>query len=59
MMTPRRKVRKLVSRAMEDMRGLDERYPDKEDATELAETLNELLEHTVTEIMIATDQIDE
>ena len=45
------KVTKLVSRAMEDTRGLDYKYPNEEDAEDLADTLNSILDHTVKQLL--------
>jgi len=47
------KITKAVSRAMEDTRGLDEKYPNEEDATELTETLNGILDFAVDKIIEA------
>lgn len=47
----RTKVFKLISRAMEDTRGLDEKYPNESDAKELAETLNTICEYATDKIM--------
>lgn len=44
------KIRKLISRAMEDVRGLDARYPEGDDAEGLVDALNGILENTVDEV---------
>ena len=44
-------IRRIVGRAMESVRGLDERYPKKKDADDLAEILNLELEFAVEQIM--------
>lgn len=46
----KKKLRKIVSRAMEDVRGLDEKFANKEDAEELAEILNGILDDAVDKI---------
>ena len=45
------RITKLVSRAIQDTRGLDDKYPNEEDSKQLADTLNSLLEHTTNEIL--------
>ena len=50
----KKRVTKLVSRAMEDVRGLDSKYPNEEDAKELSSALNSILDHTTNEVLIAT-----
>jgi hypothetical protein len=49
------KLRKIVTRAMDDVRGLDERYPDPEDSKALADTLNGILEDALDKIIQLTD----
>jgi hypothetical protein len=48
------KVQKLISRAMEDVRGLDQKYPNEEDAKQLASILNSILDHTTREVLLVT-----
>lgn len=45
------KLTKIVSRAMEDVRGLDDKFPNEEDAEELAEILNGILDDAVEKII--------
>jgi hypothetical protein len=52
----RLKITKLVSRAMEDTRGLDAKYSEEEDSQELADTLNAILDHTTDEILRITSR---
>jgi len=48
------KVRKQISRAMEDVRGLDAKYPNEEDSKDLADTLNGILDDTLNKVLITT-----
>jgi len=48
----KRKIFKLITRAMEDTRGLDDKYQNEEDAQILADTLNSIA-------MFSTDKIYE
>lgn len=41
---------------MEDVRGLDEKFPNQKDSKDLAEILNKLLDHTTNKIMELFEQ---
>tara|TARA_R100001086_G_scaffold51549_1_gene22997 strand:- start:699 stop:887 length:189 start_codon:yes stop_codon:yes gene_type:complete len=50
------KIFKIITRAMDDVRGLDSKYPRKEDARLLARTLNEIAEDALEKIMRVIEQ---
>lgn len=53
----KKSIRKIVTRAMQDVRGLDEQFPNEEDAEELASILNGILDIAVDQILNKLNEI--